>query len=398
MQTGRCDGYVGASACDMLSQLAVRNVVLIEHLVLDLSRGFNVVTGETGAGKSMVVDALALVLGGRARPDLVRAGAGEAEVEALFELSPASRVAAKLASAGIPAERELVVRRVVLSEGRSRAYVNGRQCTASQLAEIAADLCDIASQHESVTLTDPATHVDYLDAFGELEAERTRVAELVDGLAEVVTELEAATAQERGRAEREDFLSWQLREIEELDPRDGEETELEHERSRLRHVERLQSATRRAADRLYEGESAICDELARLGAELDQAAAFDGSLAALARTVESSRSELAEAARALARYADGVEASPERLAEVEERTFRLQKLLRKHGPTTAELLAHRAALSRELASLTTASQRIADLAAEKARRVARGRRPRRGRSPPGAGATRGGEARGGDRS
>jgi DNA repair protein RecN (Recombination protein N) len=354
----------------LLAQLTVRNVVLIERLVLELGPGFNVVTGETGAGKSMVVDALSLVLGGRARPDVVRGGADEAEVEALFELSPASRAAAKLEAAGIPGERELVVRRVVLAEGRSRAYVNGRLCTAAQLADIAADLCDIASQHESVSLTDPSTHVEYLDAFGRLEGERLDVAEKVDALAAVQRELEAASAQERGRAEREDFLRWQLREIEELDPRDGEETELEQERARLRHAEKLQAATQRAAERIYEGEGAICDELARLGAELDQAAAIDGSLAALARTVEASRGELADAARALARYAEAVEASPDRLAEVEERAFRLQKLLRKHGPATADLLAYRASLERELGSLASASERVGELEAEKARRGA----------------------------
>jgi DNA repair protein RecN (Recombination protein N) len=367
LQTSIGGAYVGPAA--VLVQFTVRNVALIEHLVLELTPGFNVVTGETGAGKSMIVDALSLVLGGRARPELLRAGAAEAEVEAVFEPPAGSRVAARLESAGIPAERELVVRRVVQAGGRSRAYVNGRQCTASQLAEISADLCDIASQHESVTLTDPSTHVGYLDAFGGLEGEQARVAELVDALSEVVAELDAARVQERGRAEREDFLTWQLREIDELDPRDGEEAELEHERSRLRHVEKLQSATRHASERLDCGEAAICDELARLGAELDQAAAIDGSLAPLARSVESARAELSDAARALARYCDGVEASPERLAEVEERSFRLQKLLRKHGPTTADLLAHRALLARELASLTTASQRVAELADEKARRV-----------------------------
>ena len=353
----------------MLAQLTVRNVVLIERLVLELAPGFNVVTGETGAGKSMVVDALSLVLGGRARPDLVRGGAEEAEVEALFELSPGSRAAAKLEAAGIPSERELVVRRVVQAEGRSRAYVNGRLCTAAQLAEIAADLCDIASQHESVSLTDPGTHVEYLDAFGRLEGDRVRVAEQVDALAEVLRELGAASAQERGRAERDDFLRWQMREIDELEPRDGEETELEHERGRLRHAEKLQAATRHAAERLYEGEGAICDELGRLASELDQAAGIDGSLAPLARTVESARGELSDAARALARYAETVEASPERLAEVEERAFRLQKLLRKHGPTTADLLAYRAGLARELASLESASERVGELEAEKSRRA-----------------------------
>ncbi|MDP9151521.1 MAG: AAA family ATPase, partial [Myxococcota bacterium] len=356
----------------MLVQLTVSNVVLIERLLVELGPGFNVVTGETGAGKSMLVDALSLVLGGRARPDLVRAGTAEAEVEALFELQlPAgSRALAKLEAAGIPSERELVVRRVVQAEGRSRAYVNGRLCTASQLAEIAVDLCDIASQHESVTLTDPSTHIDYLDAFGHLEQERAGVTASVAALFEVSRELEAARAAERGRAEREDFLEWQIREINELDPRDGEETELDQERSRLRHAERLETATRGAAERLYEGEGAVCDALARVLAGLDQAAAIDGSLAPIARTVESSRAELADAARALARYADAIEASPERLAEVEERAFRLQKLLRKHGPATADLLAHRASLELERRTIATASERLAELEAEKLRGTA----------------------------
>jgi DNA repair protein RecN (Recombination protein N) len=378
-------GFVYGPAGRLLSQLSVRNVVLIERLELELSHGFNVVTGETGAGKSMLVDALSLVLGGRARPELVRGGADEAEVEALFEIPHASRLATTLQASGLAYDKDLVVRRVVQAvsrgsdrsdgparqETRSRAYINGRLCTASQLAELAADLCDIASQHESVSLTDPSTHVEYLDAFGKLQADREHVAEQVEALAGVLRELEAASRQERGRVEREDFLRWQMREIDELDVRAGEEVDLEQERARLRHAERLQAATRRAAERLYEGEGAVCDELGRLAADLDQAASIDGSLVPQARVVESARAELADVARALARYAEGVEASPERLAEVDERTFGLQKLLRKHGPTTADLLAHRAALGKELDSLTSASDRLAELLAEKAARMAR---------------------------
>jgi DNA repair protein RecN (Recombination protein N) len=354
----------------VLLQLAIRNVVLIERLVLELGPGFNAITGETGAGKSMVVDALSLVLGGRARPELVRSGADEAEVEALFELSPDCRVSAQLDAAGIPGGRELVVRRVVQAEGRSRAYVNGRLCTAAQLSELAAELCDIASQHESVALTDPSTHIEYLDAFGRLEPDRMLLTEQVDALAETVRELQAASAQERNRAEREDFLGWQMREIDELDPKEGEETALANERARLRHADRLQGATRRAAERLYEGEGAACDELARIAADLDQAAAIDPSLAPFARTIETARAELADASRALARYADSVEASPERLAEVEERSFRLEKVLRKHGPTTAAVLAHRAAVALERASLASASERVAELQAARSRRGA----------------------------
>src|ERR1700754_1241153 len=197
----------------MLLSLTIDNVVLIEHQVLELGPGFNVLTGETGAGKSMVVAALALVLGGRARPEIVRGGAREAEVAALFEIEPGSRVAAKLEAAGVPCDGELVVRRVVQAEGRSRAFLNGKLSTAAQLAELGPDLCDIASQHESVSLTDPGTHLEYLDAYGRLETMRDALGAQVVELAAIVREIQRVREAERGRSEREDFLAFQLREI-----------------------------------------------------------------------------------------------------------------------------------------------------------------------------------------
>jgi DNA repair protein RecN (Recombination protein N) len=345
----------------MLEQISVGNLVLIERMTLELSPGFNVLTGETGAGKSMIVDALGLVLGARARPDLVRSKAREAEVEALFRVAPGSRVSAKLEAAGIPCDGELVVRRVVHAEGRSRAFLNGRMCTAAQLLELAPDLCDLASQHESVSLTDPSTHLEYLDAFGRLDVEREALGAEVRALADLARELEAARGAERTRSEREDFLRFQLRELEDLDVRAGEETELEHERARLKHAGRLADVTRRAADRLYDAEGAMCDELARVAGELASAADLDASLGPLARTVESARAELGDAARALRRYAEGVEQNPARLGEIEERLFRLQKLLRAHGPTTHELEQHEGALRADLEALAGASERIADL-------------------------------------
>ena len=349
----------------MLLSLTIDNVVLIDHQVLELGSGFNVLTGETGAGKSMVVDALALVLGGRAQPQLVRAGVREAEVSALFEIEPGSRIAAKLEAAGVPFDGDLVVRRVVQSEGRSRAFLNGKAATAAQLAELAPDLCDIASQHESVSLTDPATHLEYLDAYGRLEMMRDNLSEKVVELAEVVREIERVREAERDRAEKEDFLAFQLREIEELDPSAGEETELENERARLRHAEKLTKATQGAADRLYEGDDTVCDQLARVSTDLDAAAAIDPSLAPIARAVEGARTELSDAARALARYAQGIESNPERLAEIDDRWFRLQKLLRKHGPTTIELVAFREELKRQVAELAGADKLRGELEARR---------------------------------
>jgi len=361
----------------MLVQLSIRNVALIERVELELCAGFNVITGETGAGKSMLVDALSLVLGGRAQPDLVRSGADEAEVEALFDIAPGSRLAAKLDTAGIPCDRELVIRRVVQSavgagarlETRSRAYINGRLSPVSLLAEFATELCDIASQHESVSLTDPATHAEYLDAFGGLHAERARVAEQVDALATIARELDEAAAHQRGLGERENLLRSQMGEIDDLALRAGEETEIENERGRLRNAERLKTASRRGAERLYDGDDAVCDALARIATDLGQAARLDESLALHAAVVEQARADLASTARALARYDESIEASPERLAQIEERAFHIHRLLLRYGPTSADLLERRSEFGREIESLANASDRVAGLEAEKANRL-----------------------------
>lgn len=349
----------------MLLELSVQNLVLIERLSIELGPGFHVLTGETGAGKSMLVDALGLVLGGRASPDLVRKGEKEAEVEARFELPEGSSVRAKLEAAGIPCDGELVVRRVVAAEGRSRAFMNGRLSTAAQLAEIGRELCDISSQHESVSLTDPSSHLDYLDAFGSLAELRRSLAAGFAELAAVVRSIETTRAAERSRSEREDFLAFQAREIDDLGPALGEEHTLESERARLRHAEKLSHATRSAADRLYDGESTICDALARIVSDLEQAATLDPSLSPVARAVEAASVELSDAARQISRYAESVEENPERLAELEDRVFRLQKLLRKHGPGTQELLAYREELARELDAMASAQNRLVSLEADR---------------------------------
>lgn len=353
----------------MLLELSIQNLVLIDRLSVEFEEGFNVLTGETGAGKSMLVDALGLVLGGRASPDVVRTGEKEAEVEARFELPSGSRALERLAQAGIPCDGELVVRRVVQAEGRSRAFLNGRLSTAAQLAELAKDLCDIASQHESVSLTDPASHLEYLDAFGRLDDARAALRADYAKLADVVRSLESTRATERSRTEREDFLAFQAREIDELDPSPGEEHTLESERARLRHAERLVVATRGAAERLYDGDEAICDRLGRIVSDLEQAASLDPSLAPVARAVDAALAELSDAARQVSRYAESVEENPERLAELDERYFRLQKLLRKHGPSTQELLAYRQELGRELEAMASGQERLVGLEADRDARL-----------------------------
>jgi DNA repair protein RecN (Recombination protein N) len=166
----------------MLSLLRVRNFAIIDELEVALGPGLNVVTGETGAGKSILIGALQLVLGARARPDAVRTGAERAEIEALFDLRGEDARQARLAEAGVEAADELVVRRVIEAEGRSRAYLNGRLVTLAQLEALARGLVDISSQHEHQRLADSGTHLGYLDAFAGLEAQRAGVGTAVEAL------------------------------------------------------------------------------------------------------------------------------------------------------------------------------------------------------------------------
>ncbi|XXY46516.1 DNA repair protein RecN [Sorangium sp. So ce269] len=368
----------------MLVALRVKNFILMDALELRLEAGFNVLTGETGAGKSIVVGALSLVLGGRASAEQIRPGADEAEIEALFDVRSSDRAMAMLDAAGIASGGELVVRRVVQATGRSRAYLNGRLCTAGELQALAPELADVASQHESVALTDPSTHLGYLDRFGRLVPARSELAADVAELEALSAQLRAARELERGRGEREAFLAFQLQAIDALSPRPGELADLAAERNRLRHAGRLHDITRRAASRLDQGDDAMCDELARLASELQAAAEIDPALDAVARAVDACWTELSEAARQIARYAERAEADPDRLSEIEDRLYRLEGLLRQHGPTIDDVLAARARLAAELEQLAGVESHVAELerrrdallavAAERARKLSVKRR------------------------
>jgi DNA repair protein RecN (Recombination protein N) len=349
----------------MLTVLRVRQLAILDELEVVFGPGLNVLTGETGAGKSILVDALELVLGGRGRPELVRTGAPQAEVEALFDVGDDPGVLERLAAAGIEApEGELLVRRVVTAQGRSRAYVNGSLATQSQLAELAAGLADISSQHEHHTLVDPATHLGYLDAFGGLDALRASMTEAFARLEEAQRALDEARGRLESRGDREDVLRFQIREIEELDPKAGEIAALGEERERLRHAEKLVQAAGAAEDALYARDRAICEELAQISARLSEPAQIDPRLAPAAAHIDGARAQLEEAARDLGHYARDVTVDPDRLGDVEDRVHRLTRLARKYAAGEADvevaILAHRDRAKAELAELGSAEDAIGE--------------------------------------
>ncbi len=335
----------------MLTCLRIRDLAIIEQLEIELGPGLNVLTGETGAGKSILVDALELLLGGKGKAELVRSGASQAEVEAMFDLDDDPDLRAKLASLELACEGELLIRRVLLPNGRTRAFVNGRLATAQQLSELSRGLADISSQHEHHTLTNPGTHLGYLDAFANLASQREQVASAFHALREAHQALQAFDQRLKDRAQREDLLRYQVREIEEVSPRMDEEVQLGERRDRLKHAGTLMQLSADAADALYERDGSVSEVLAQVSANVHEAARLDPSLRDLAQQLESTRAQLEDAARELSRYTRGVHADPEALTELEERLFALQKLKRKYGGSLESVLAHLAQSHAELAAL-----------------------------------------------
>lgn len=335
----------------MLTCLRIRDLAIIEQVEIELGPGLNVLTGETGAGKSILVDALELVLGGKGKAELVRSGAAQAEVEAMFDVGQDPTLREKLSALEVECEGELLIRRVLLPNGRTRAFVNGRLATAQQLSELSRGLADISSQHEHHTLTNASTHLGYLDAFASLAPQREKVASAFSVLREAHAALQEFDQSLKDRAQREDLLRYQVREIEEVGPRPGEEAELGEKRDRLKHAGTLMQLSADAADALYERDGSVSEVLSQVSAHVLEAATLDASLRDLAQQLESARTQLEDAARELSRYTRSVQADPEALTELEERLHALQKLKRKYGGTLENVLAHLAQSQSELAAL-----------------------------------------------
>jgi DNA repair protein RecN (Recombination protein N) len=343
----------------MLVVLRIRNFAIIDVLELELGPGMNVITGETGAGKSIVIHALELLLGGKSSGDVVRTGEEAAEIEALFDIARAPERMARLAAAGIDGDEQLLLRRVIHASGRSRAYVNGAMATVKQLSEIAAGLADISSQHEHHSLVDPDRHLEYLDAFGGLDEARRQMADAYRAAADAQKDVAALTTVLDARAEREALLRFQLKEIEDLDPKQGELEALIEEREKLRHAARLIETGARAEQLLYADDGALSEVLGRVADDVRKAAEVDSSLGGAAGALEQALSLVEDAAKELGRYARGFELDPERVGEVEERTEKLKRLERKYGPGVEGILQRRRELEAELDGLVEVEDRLA---------------------------------------
>lgn len=346
----------------MLTQLSIRNLALLEDATLSFAGGFNVLTGETGAGKSIVLDALGLALGRRADPGLVREGADGLSVTARFEIaSPDLR--RLLSDLGIDAVGgEVLVRREVDAGGKSRAFLNDRPVGLPTLARLAERLVDVHGQHEHRLLLKPAEQRDLLDAFGGLEALRAAVAAAHEAWRALTAERDALALSEQERAQRLDLYRYQKQELDAANPRAEEEAELEAALPQLKNAEKLREAADEALDDLSRRDGAAADAARRARERVDRLRALGAPLGETADLLDEAVLRLREAAERLEAFVQGVDRDPARLEETLSRLDLLARLRKKYGPTMADVVAHHARVAEEIDRLENIEGKSHDMA------------------------------------
>ncbi len=345
----------------MLQMLHIQDFAIIDELTVDFHPGLTVMTGETGAGKTILVEALKLALGERAQSDLVRAGSDRASVTAVFDArSMAAPLREELEASGVAVGDELVVTRVIASRGRNRVAVNGMPVAQSVLKRVAEALVDVSSQHEHQRLLDAACHAEIVDAFGGLAEELAAYRTAHERCAALAREVQGLLEREKDAAERLDFLKFQRDEIARIDPRSGEDAELAAERNRAKHAVMLEERARKAEAILYSDAASALEGIDAALIALGECRDVEPRVGDWCMALDRARAEIEETARELARYADGLESDPTRLEEIEERLHLLRTLMRKHGGSLEACLERRAAIDGEIDAVERSDELLAE--------------------------------------
>lgn len=358
----------------MLKSLYVRNFALIDEVQLDLAAGLNILTGETGAGKSILIGALGLIIGERASTDLVRQGADKAIVEGVFDVRDNEYVRAVLAREGYDCNDELIVRREVTARGTSRAFVNDSPASLALLKDLGDHLVDLHGQHEHQMLLRAETHVAFLDAAAGLEEKVKRYTGAHAGVVESFEALRELRMRETQLRERQEFHRFQLGEIDAVAPRNGEDVEIQNELKILENAERIVGLITELSNILSEGENNVYDRLNEAQGCLDQLAGFDQTFNEYSEECGSALVSINEIAKQLGHYADRIEFSPSRVEELRTRLYALSGLRKKFGGTLAAVLEYRAKIVEELDLAGNFDERIAAIESElQERRTAAGK-------------------------
>jgi len=335
----------------MLTDLSIKNLAIIDSLRVSFAPGLNILTGETGAGKSIIIDAVNLLLGSRGGSDLIRAGADEAAVEAMFDLSAHAELRELLSDRGVECDGELLIKRVISRSGKGKVFINGGLATFSLLADISSRLVNIYGQHESQTLLKVENHLEMLDGYAGLAGLRSSFARLHRSYRTVLEELRLLEEGERDALRKADLLAYQVEEIAAAALVPGEDDQLEQEKSILGHAEKLLLRTEGAYETLYGGERPLLGLLRTVEGAVAEAAGYDASLRTLAESITASYAQLEDTALSLRDYAARIESDPARIQAVDDRLELIRRLKKKYGSTIEEILEYHGAMARELEQL-----------------------------------------------
>jgi len=350
----------------MLKELQIRDFALIEQVHLSFYEGFSVLTGETGAGKSIIIDALSLLLGARASLEMIRTGCERAVVEGVFSIP--QPVCPLLAEWGIGTDSELIITREIHRSGRNRCWLNGSLVTVNQLSQLGRALVDILGQHDHQSLLDVSRHLDMLDAFGgaELQDLRRLVADRHQKYIEIKRERERLQNQERERLARIDLLQFQINEIDQAKLRVGEEAELVQQQQRLANIERITTTAESVYARLQEhtDQPPLYDQLAQAVTELSSLTRYDSKIAPVLELFNQALIQLEEGSRDLRQYLEEFDRDPEALEQIENRLALLRTLKRKYGESEAAILAYADQIRQELEVLLESEITIEKLKTE----------------------------------
>ncbi len=331
----------------MLKKLTIKNYALIEELNVEFERGLNIITGETGAGKSIIIDALSLILGERADTDAVRKGAEKTIVEGFFNVSGNQKLETLLKQNGIEFSDELILRREVPVKGQSRSFINDSPTTNALLKEVGDLLVDLHGQHEHQSLLRVETHIDLLDDYGRFESLVDEFNDLYLKANKTLDELKELKAKEKQLIEKRSLYEFQIKEIDDVNPRQCEEEELENELRILENAERLFSSTERLYQVLYESENAIHDQLILVRNELESLCSIDNTFDEQKKEAASAAAIIDEIAKFIQQYNSKIEFNPERLEEIRDRLGNIALLKKKYGGSLDAVLQYREKIGRE---------------------------------------------------
>ncbi|MBI2486914.1 MAG: DNA repair protein RecN [Deltaproteobacteria bacterium] len=349
----------------MLLGLNLKNFAIIDDLSINFGKGLNIITGETGAGKSIIVDAINIILGDRTTADVVKSGKEEAQIEALFDTGKNMALKAKLNSFGFEAVGdELLIKRVISRKGRGRIFIDGSIATFLILEQITEGIIDIFSQHEHQTLLKEDKHLDVLDEFGGLKILTQEFSELFHKYLMTKRELEGCERDQKNQIEREDFMKFQCAEIDSAGLLAGEDERLEEERRKLANAERLYSIVQEAYEFLYEGQKSVLDTLKRVNSQFEEAVKIDPALTETSKSIERGIVEVQDTAFTLRDYASEIRFDPDRLNYIDNRLQEIRKLKRKYSGNIEEILEKKRIMEEDLANISRYEERVEALREE----------------------------------